>query len=39
MLAKVTSKKTQLTLPKSVTNAKGPAEYFDVEVRGRSDHP
>ncbi len=32
MLAKVTSK-NQLTLPKSVTNAVGPAEYFEVEVR------
>ena len=28
MLAKVTSK-NQLTLPKSVTNAIGPVEYFD----------
>ena len=33
MLAKLTSK-NQLTLPKSVTQAIGPAEYFDVEVRG-----
>lgn len=32
MLAKVTSK-NQLTLPKSVTAAVGPAEYFDVEAR------
>jgi hypothetical protein len=32
MLAKVTSK-NQLTLPKSVTNAVGPAEYFDVEAK------
>lgn len=32
MLAKITSK-NQLTLPKSVTNAVGPAEYFDVETR------
>ena len=32
MLAKVTSK-NRLTLPKSVTNAVGPAEYFDVEAR------
>ncbi len=32
MLAKLTSK-NQLTLPKSVTNAVGPAEYFDVEAR------
>ncbi len=31
MLAKMTSK-NQLTLPKSVTAAVGPAEYFDVEV-------
>ena len=33
MLAKMTSK-NQLTLPKSVTAAIGPAEYFDVEARG-----
>lgn len=32
MLAKMTAK-NQLTLPKSVTNAIGPAEYFDVETR------
>ncbi|GAA0710218.1 AbrB/MazE/SpoVT family DNA-binding domain-containing protein [Dokdonella soli] len=32
MLAKVTSK-NQLTLPKSVTEAIGPVEYFDVEAR------
>ena len=32
MLAKITSK-NQLTLPKSVTNAVGPAEYFDVLTR------
>lgn len=32
MLAKITVK-NQLTLPKSVTAAVGPAEYFDVEVR------
>ena len=32
MLAKITSK-NQLTLPKSITNAVGPAEYFDVETR------
>ena len=32
MLAKVTSK-NQLTLPKSVTNAVGPAEYFEVEAK------
>jgi translation initiation factor IF-1 len=32
MLAKLTSK-NQLTLPKSVTQAVGAAEYFDVETR------
>ena len=32
MLAKLTAK-NQLTLPKAVTNAIGPAEYFDVETR------
>jgi hypothetical protein len=32
MLAKVTSK-NQLTLPKAVTNAIGPTEYFEVEAR------
>jgi hypothetical protein len=32
MLAKLTSK-NQLTLPKSVTQAVGPAEYFDVQAR------
>ncbi len=32
MLAKITSK-NQLTLPKSVTEAVGPAEYFEVEAR------
>jgi enoyl-CoA hydratase/carnithine racemase len=32
MLAKITSK-NQLTLPKSVTAAVGPAEYFDVATR------
>ena len=32
MLAKMTSK-NQLTIPKSVTSAVGPAEYFDVEAR------
>jgi translation initiation factor IF-1 len=32
MLAKITSK-NQLTLPKSVTEAVGPAEYFDVQTR------
>ena len=32
MLAKITSK-NQLTLPKSITQAVGPAEYFDVQVR------
>ena len=32
MIAKITSK-NQLTLPKSVVQAVGAAEYFDVEVR------
>ena len=32
MLAKITSK-NQLTLPKSVTQAVGASEYFDVEAR------
>jgi hypothetical protein len=32
MLTKLTSK-NQLTLPKAVTNAIGPAEYFEVEAR------
>lgn len=32
MLAKLTAK-NQLTLPKAVTNAVGPAEYFDVATR------
>jgi AbrB family looped-hinge helix DNA binding protein len=32
MLAKITSK-NRLTLPKSVTDAVGPAEYFEVEVK------
>lgn len=32
MLAKLTVK-NQLTLPKAVTNAIGPVEYFDVEAR------
>jgi bifunctional DNA-binding transcriptional regulator/antitoxin component of YhaV-PrlF toxin-antitoxin module len=32
MLAKVTAK-NQLTLPKRVTDAVGPAEYFEVEAR------
>lgn len=32
MLAKLTSK-NQLTLPKAVTSAVGPTEYFDVEAR------
>lgn len=32
MLAKLTSK-NQLTLPKSVTQAVGPAEYFDVQAQ------
>ena len=31
MLAKITSK-NQLTLPKSVIQAVGPAEYFDVQA-------
>ena len=33
MLAKITSK-NQLTLPKSITAAIGPAEYFDVTISG-----
>jgi hypothetical protein len=33
MLAKLTSK-NQLTLPKSVTNAVGAVEYFQVETKG-----
>ena len=32
MLAKLTAK-NQLTLPKAVTNAIGPAEYFDVKTK------
>ncbi|MCP5277139.1 MAG: AbrB/MazE/SpoVT family DNA-binding domain-containing protein [Thiobacillus sp.] len=32
MLAKMTAK-NQLTLPKSVTNALGPVDYFDVQTR------
>ncbi len=32
MLAKITAK-NQLTLPKSVTNALGPTDYFDVHIR------
>lgn len=32
MLAKITTK-NQLTLPKSVVAAVGPAEYFEVETR------
>ena len=32
MLAKITSK-NQLTLPKAVTDALGPVEYFEVETR------
>lgn len=32
MLAKVTAK-NQLTLPKAVTQAIGPVEYFEVEAR------
>jgi len=33
MLAKMTAK-NQLTLPKSVTNAVGPTDYFDVQTKG-----
>jgi len=32
MLPKMTAK-NQLTLPKSVTNALGPTDYFDVQTR------
>lgn len=32
MLAKVTAK-NQLTLPKAITQAVGPAEYFEIEAR------
>lgn len=32
MLAKITSK-NQLTLPKKITSAIGPAEYFDIELK------
>ena len=32
VLAKITGK-NQLTLPKSITNAVGPVEYFDVDVK------
>ena len=32
MLAKITAK-NQLTLPKAVTNAIGPTEYFDVQAK------
>jgi hypothetical protein len=32
VLAKITAK-NQLTLPKSVTSAIGPAEYFEVEAK------
>lgn len=32
MLAKVTAK-NQLTLPKAITNAIGPVEYFDVQAK------
>ena len=32
MLAKITAK-NQLTLPKAITNAIGPAEYFDVKAK------
>jgi hypothetical protein len=33
MLAKLTSK-NQLTLPKSVTNAVGASDYFEVQAKG-----
>ena len=32
MLAKITAK-NQLTLPKAITNAVGPVEYFDVQTK------
>jgi hypothetical protein len=32
MLAKMTAK-NQLTLPKAITNAVGPAQYFDVKAK------
>jgi len=32
VLAKITAK-NQLTLPKAITNAVGPVEYFDVQTR------
>ena len=32
MLAKITAKH-QLTLPKAITNAIGPVEYFDVQTK------
>ena len=32
MIVKITAK-SQLTLPKAVTNAVGPTEYFEVEAR------
>lgn len=32
MLAKITAK-NQLTLPKSITSAIGPAEYFDIQTK------
>jgi AbrB family looped-hinge helix DNA binding protein len=32
MLAKITTK-NQITLPKAITNAIGPTEYFEVETR------
>jgi len=32
VLAKITAK-NQLTLPKAITNAVGPAEYFDVKAK------
>ncbi len=38
MLAKMTAK-NQLTLPKAITNAVGPTEYFDVQAKGGHDLP
>jgi hypothetical protein len=32
LLAKITAK-NQLTLPKAITNAMGPVEYFDVQTK------
>jgi hypothetical protein len=32
MLAKITAK-NQLTLPKAATNAVGPTEYFDIQIK------